>query len=147
MRIPRKLERNAPQWVKDIYAQGTLLIKRAKVAMYFWVNETEVEEWFNTKNVFFILSIGRSGTQFLSTLLNKAPKTLVVHEPFIESIPHQEAFNNPKKAEEYIKKFRKKEIYLRVHKYDIETYGEVNSFLRQHCIALKRTLQIGRAHV
>lgn len=137
-KIPAELRRNAPQWIKEAYVQGTILMKKLKVNMYFWIDETEIEKWFNTKNMFFILSIGRSGTQFLSNLLNNAPRALVVHEPFIETIPHQEAFHSPEKAEGYIQNFRKKEIYLRVHKLDIDTYGEVNSFLRRHCEALKK---------
>ncbi|NJE12880.1 sulfotransferase [Thermococcus sp. LS2] len=137
-KIPMRLRRNSPQWVKEGYVRWILLMKKIKVNMYFWIDEDDIEEWFNTKNVFFILSIGRSGTQFLSDLLNKAPGALVVHEPFIEAIPHQEAFHNPREAEKYIQTFRKKEIYLRVHKFDIETYGEVNSFLRRHCNALKK---------
>ena len=134
------LKMNAPQITKGLYPKWTILMKKIKVAMYFWVREEEINDWFNNKNVFFILSIGRSGTKFLSSLLNKAPNALVVHEPFIESIPHQDVFNDPRKAEEYIQKFRKKEIYLRVRNYDIETYGEVNSFLRRHCQALKHGL-------
>lgn len=136
-KIPMKLRRNAPQWVKGGYVHWIILMKKIKVNMYFWIDEDKMEEWFNSRNVFFILSMGRSGTQSLSDLLNKTPGALVVHEPFIEAVPHQEAFHDPRKAKEYIQNFRKKESYSRVHKLDIETYGEVNSFLRRHCNALK----------
>ena len=132
------LKRKIPQWAKWGYAWASLILRKAKVKMYFWVDGFEMNSWFESKNIFFILSIGRSGTKFLADLLNKAPGALVVHEPFIEAIPHQIAYHDSQKAEEYITKFRKKEIYLRVHKLNINTYGEVNSWLRRHCHALKK---------
>jgi len=102
-------------------------LRKLIVYSHFWKSDEEIDEWFNSKRLFFILSIGRSGTKWLANLLNKALRALVVHEPFIEAIPHQEAFHDPKK-----------EIYLRVHNHDIDIYGEVNSFLRRHCEALRK---------
>lgn len=137
-KIPSKWRRRAPQWIKELYVRGMLSFRKLKVKAYFWLNDPDVEEWFESKNLFFILSIGRSGTKFLANLLSKAPRALVVHEPFIESIPHQEAFHDPDRAMRYIEGFRKREIYVRVRKFDVDTYGEVNSFLRRHCLALKK---------
>jgi len=137
-KLPAKIRRSAPQWIKELYARSSVTLRKLIVYSHFWISDEEIDEWFNSKKLFFILSIGRSGTKWLANLLNKAPRALVVHEPFIEAIPHQEAFHDPKKAEEYIMKFRKKEIYLRVHNHDIDIYGEVNSFLRRHCEALKK---------
>lgn len=137
-KIPYRVRRSAPQWIKWYYAYLSLLIKKANVKVSFWIRDSMIDDFFKDKEIFFILAIGRSGTQFLVKLLNNDPKALVVHEPFIEAIPHQEAFHDLRKAEDYILNFRKKEIYLGIHNLNVEVYGEVNSFLRRHCYALKK---------
>ncbi|MHA1284996.1 MAG: sulfotransferase family protein [Promethearchaeota archaeon] len=112
--------------------------KMIKQWFYCWINEKKIDQWFQEKNIFFILSIGRSGTKFLSNLLNKAPNSIVVHEPVRSDFrAHQIAFHNETHSYKYIKKFRKKEIFLRLRKKDFKVYGEVNSVLRRHCKALK----------
>lgn len=136
----KKFKKKIPQQIKINYLKKMFLLKKIIINMHFWITDSEIENWFNDKNIFFILAVGRSGTKFLTDLLNKAPRALVVHEPFNETLPYQEAFRNPKSAYEYIKNFRKKEIYLRVHTIDIDTYGEVNSYLRRNCKALKKYL-------
>ena len=137
-KLPPRIRRIAPQRVKVFYARSSVALRKFMVYAHFWIKDRDIDEFFDNKKVFFILSIGRSGTKWLADILSKSPRAYVVHEPFIEAIPHQEAFNDPRKAEEYILKFRKKEIYLRVHTLDIDIYGEVNSFLRRHREALKK---------
>lgn len=110
-----------------------------KTKLKFWINDRKIKEWANSKNIFFILAIGRSGTKFLADLLDKAPGTLVVHEPIQDDFQaYQEGFHSEAKAEHYIQSLRKKEIYLRLGNQHIDTYGEVNGVLRRHCLALKK---------
>lgn len=137
-KIPSNIRRDTPQWIKGIYSYTSIFLKKLFVSSHFWISDEQVDKYFQDKKLFFLLSIGRSGTKWLADLLNIAPRALVVHEPFIETIPHQEAFNDPMKAENYISKFRKREIWLRINTLDVCVYGEVNSFLRRHCESLKR---------
>ena len=103
-----------------------------------WITTNTVEKWIKNTQIFFILAIGRSGTMFLSQLLNKSPKAFVVHEPVRTDFrAYKQAFFSEIKANKYFSKFRKKEIFLRNHKLNINTYGEVNSVLRRHCNAIK----------
>mgnify|MGYP000512911321 CR=1 FL=1 len=137
-RLPLKLRGKMPQFFKEIYAHSSILFKILSVHLHFWITDDIVDKHFKKIKIFFILSIGRSGTKWLANLLNKDPKALVVHEPFVETIPHQKAFWSSKEAERYILKFRRKEIYLRIRNLKISVYGEVNSYLRRHCEALKK---------
>jgi len=106
----------------------------------FWITENKIQRWIDSKNIFFILAIGRSGTKFLADLLANAEGAYVVHEPVKEDFQaYQDAFHNNEKARDYIERFRKKEIYLRARGKQIDTYGEVNSILRRHYNALNET--------
>jgi hypothetical protein len=112
-----------------------------KVYLRSGIRNKKTKEWFNKINTFFILAIGRSGTQFLSYLLNKAQKAYVVHEPVRSDFrAYLEAFYSEKKAFKYFNGFRKDEIYLRARNKDLNHYGEVNSVLRRHCNAIKKVL-------
>lgn len=109
-----------------------------KTLLKFWITNKKVDKWFNEINPFFILSIGRSGTNFLSNLLNLVPRAYIEHEPVRNDFKsYQKAFYSQKRAYLYLKYFRKKEIYLRVRDKNINSYGEVNSLLRRHSKALK----------
>ena len=109
--------------------------------LHFWISEETVKQWFRNKNVFFVLSMGRSGTKFLSSLLGGYQAAYVVHEPLIDDFKaHQQAFHSEKDAQDYIKQIRLKEIYLRSRKRNIRAYGEVNSVLRRHSRAIKNEL-------
>lgn len=126
------------EWAKEMVSRGIIGGKYLQTKFHFWVDDTEIDKWADTKRIFFILAIGRSGTNFLAHLLNQAPGVLVVHEPLLnESKPHQDAFLNQERAHAYIREFRKKEIFLRVKRANIDVYGEVNSYLRRHCEALR----------
>lgn len=109
-----------------------------KTIRYFWISKRKIDTWAESKNIFFILAIGRSGTKFLADLLSKAPGAYVVHEPVrADFLAYQRAFHSEEEAMKYIQVFRKREIYLRCRDRKINTYGEVNSALRRHCNALK----------
>jgi hypothetical protein len=99
-----------------------------------------IENWQKNNNIFFILSIGRSGTKFLSNLLNTSSNSLVVHEPMgkIDHIAYQIAYWDELRAKKHIENFRKYEIKNRILRSEINTYGEVNSLLRRHVNVLKK---------
>ena len=85
--------------------------KMLKLKLFIWITDKKIEKLLEDKNIFFILSIGRSGTQFLANLLNKAKKTYIVHEPVrSDHRAYQEAYRSEKKALNYIENFRRKEI-------------------------------------
>ena len=119
-----------------------LLIYKIKTEYYnylvrFLIKNKNVDKLIKNKQFFFILAIGRSGTTFLSNLLNLSPNALVVHEPIANDIiAYNQAFNNEKNAYKYINSFRMKEIYYRIKKENFNVYGEVNGFLRRHCKTL-----------
>lgn len=120
---------------------GALLVQGniAAISLKSRVKESEIEAWMDGVNFFFILAIGRSGSMFLAHLLNQAPGAHVCHEPVLADFAaYAEAFHNEEAAEDYLRRFRKKEIYLRVRDKEIGTYGEINTILRRHCGALKR---------
>jgi hypothetical protein len=89
-------------------------------------------------NVFFILAMGRSGSMFMANLLNQVPEAQVCHEPMIADFPaYTQAFYSEEVAEDYLRRFRQKDICLRMRPNEYEVYGEVNTNLRRHCKALK----------
>jgi len=79
---------------------------------------------------FFILALGRSGTNFLASLLNKDPNALVYHEPYIDDrkligLRYSGCFNKVvnNSLEKRFKNLLKKDTEFKI-------YGEVNSYLR-----------------
>lgn len=118
----------------------TAILENMSVNSHFWVDDLEVNNWVNQTKFFFVLAIGRSGTASLAGLLNKAIGAAVAHEPVtLDYRAHQTAFASPQAALEYMDRFRKKEIYLRMRHKKISSYGEVNSLLRRHAQALPQT--------
>jgi hypothetical protein len=115
------------------------LLETLRVTGHVGVTNRQVEEWTASKKFFFVLAIGRSGTTFLSHLLNMCADAVVFHEPASNDIDaYRRAFFSPDEAERYIASFRKKEMYLRARLMDFTVYGEVNSLLRRHFHALRR---------
>lgn len=109
-----------------------------RTKLKFWISPRKIESWIDNKKIFFILAIGRSGTKFLSQLLDRSKNAYIVHEPVRSDFrAYSEAFFSERKALKYIKTFRKKEIFLRVKFKDKEVYGEVNSVIRRHCKAIR----------
>lgn len=118
----------------------------AKVNVLNYGANDKVEAWLNEKNIFFIVSTGRTATVWLSHLLDKVDSCHVCHEPIPPnaSIPHRDVCIRPESATGHIK-FRKKEIYYRCRKEpDFSTYGEVNGGLRRHVKALSEQIPHAR---
>ncbi len=93
----------------------------------------------------FIISLGRSGSLFLADLLNEDPEVTFIHEPNrIDFFAYLNAFYDPESAPKYIADFRKKLIYHLGRKYAVKGYGEVNSILRRHVLALKQEIPEAR---
>ncbi len=110
------------------------------VRRHVFLSSAEAANWAEKKNMFFVLSHGRSGTNFLADLLNHAERTLVVHEPHqVDDCAIELATYNPTATTTYINDFRQKDIYLRARDANIDTYGEVNSLLRRHVQELQET--------
>lgn len=102
------------------------------------VTQAQIEKWSRETKIFFILAQGRSGTAFLADLLNQSQNSHVCHEPVFEDLnAYVKAYYSPQAAENYMQRFRKKEIYLRMWHIPTSVYGEVNSILRRHANAIK----------
>ncbi len=121
------------------YATRFLLnLGRLHMKAVFRSDSENLSSWKRLMNVFFILGMGRSGTQFLSNLLNRAPKTCVVHEPLaLDFAAYVRAYYSETEAYRFIHEYRQKEMYLRLNNMDIANYGEVNSLLRRHIESLR----------
>lgn len=104
-----------------------------------WVARNEFDEWAKKWQFFFILGLGRSGTNFMADLLSHSRGARVFHEPIFteDYFATFAAFYDSHSAEKYIQSFRKKEIYLRMRYVTPGIYGEVNSGLRRHAEAIK----------
>jgi hypothetical protein len=102
------------------------------------VSDRAIEQWSDRTRLFFVLAIGRSGTMFLASLLDRAEAATVEHEPVREDFQaYQEAFHSEVAARAYLERFRRREMYLRLREGAPGTYGEVNSYLRRHAGALR----------
>lgn len=88
-------------------------------------------------NPFFVLAMGRSGTKFLSSLLN-SNSIKVVHERFPDILFYQLAYRNEKLADNYFIPYRKNIIDKELRNSSISYYGEVNGLLRRHCNTIHR---------
>ncbi|HEY9693642.1 MAG TPA: sulfotransferase domain-containing protein [Oculatellaceae cyanobacterium] len=92
-------------------------------------------------NPFLITSTGRTGTTWLANLLNQIEDTYVVHEPVPqEQYHHVQALMYPETAMPYLRDFRLGEMALRSRTQNPVRYGEVNSALRRHVIALRQLM-------
>ncbi len=106
------------------------------------IHERMMEDRLAATRIFFILGSGRCGTMFLSRLLNKAPDALVLHEPLRHSDleVRPACRKNPQAATEYVRKFRRYEIFKKIREHDVGTYGEVSQPLRCLGAALKEVI-------
>jgi hypothetical protein len=113
------------------------LLETWLVNLYAYLYKRTLKDAFDTANIFFIVSLGRSGTQFLSNLLNLDPSTNVFHEPIRRDIlEYVASFKDSYDPAQYIKGFRKKYLQYQVTNQPHKVYGEVNSFLRRHSAAI-----------
>lgn len=91
------------------------------------------------KKPFIITSTGRTGTTLFSQILNSISGNYVVHEPIpSEQFYHAQALMYPDTAQEYLIKFRLREMAYRIQQERCLRYGEVNGALRRHIVALKQ---------
>jgi len=80
---------------------------------------------------------------WLARLLNRCDGAYVAHEPVVEETwAHRDAIEDPRCAVDYLRRFRIKEICLRVREEAprCRVYGEVNGTLRRHIVALREVL-------
>lgn len=111
----------------------------------FWVTDSKVTRFFENRNIFFVLALGRSGTQFCSELLSKSPGSLVFHEPIGDDYrANAEAHLSQDTALKYISVYRKKLMYELARDKDFRTYGEVNSIIAYHAAALQNVFPQAR---
>ncbi len=90
--------------------------------------------------IFFILSLGRSGSKFLANLLNKDTNALVFHEPSLldKKILFYEYTNQ---FDLFVNNYYKSRFANLIPKDNhIKIYGEVNSYLRYSSKWLKNNL-------
>ena len=92
-------------------------------------------------NLFFIVGHGRSGTMFLSRLLNSAERVVVKHEDYDDDIVyfHLGMTNNYQNIIAHQLAGRFKKIFDGLPD-DIVVYGEVNSLLRYNIEWIKQNL-------
>ena len=100
--------------------------------------DTQIQEWLDQVDTFFILGMGRSGTNFLASMLGKCPDALVFHEPLAEDFnAFVEAHKSYDNALQYLTNFRLERMHALAQNHNIHHYGEVNSALRYHAKAIK----------
>ena len=95
--------------------------------------------------MFFILGSGRSGTQLLSSLFEKAG-VASFHEPnFYEDVATMDLFRrNLQKCEDYWHRFRACEVMRRWEKSGAEYYCEVNGTIRYHAPAIRSLFPLAK---
>lgn len=112
--------------------------RRVEVALHVLLHRRRDPPWLGDTRVFLGTGMGRSGTRFLSRLLDRAPTARVVHEPVDEDIAaFRHGYCSPDRRHRYIERFRLPEIDLRLGDDPPEVYGEVNSHLRRHVSAIR----------
>ena len=90
------------------------------------------------KKMFFVLGSGRSGTQLLSTLFERAG-VAAFHEPnFHEDVLTMDTFRrDAEKCRDYWRRFRAREVARRWKETGAEYYCEVNGTIRYHAPAIR----------
>jgi len=110
-----------------------------RLIMRSWLTDAaDINQYFQDRPPFFILSLGRSGSTFLARMLNKANGVLVNHEPTrIDFIAYLLAYYQPDYAAAYLAGYRKRLMFEYITRSSDLTYGEVNSLLRRHARAIQ----------
>lgn len=104
------------------------------------LNADTIDSWTASKRFFFGYGVYRSGTTFLADFLNRnISKAIVQHEANVNDYwYYAKAIHSVSEAENYAVRYRKQEIYFRLKELDFEVYGEINPFLRRHCVAMRK---------
>lgn len=122
------------------FADAKLWKVRGKWEKNFGIGR-EADQILQATSLFFILGSGRSGTYWLSNLLNQNKNTVVFHEPDFSADCEvmSMASQHPEGSAtlEYNHQFRKYRIARRIKQNSADIYGEVTGTLRHHCFALK----------
>lgn len=131
------------RFLKKIRNQSRLVWGRAwPLRALFPTGGSEAErELFDPetqRRMFFVLGSGRSGTQLLSSLFERAG-VAAYHEPnFHEDVVTMDAFRrNTEKCKDYWKRFRAREVARRWQESGAEYYCEVNGTIRYHAPAIR----------
>lgn len=96
-----------------------------------------VKDTLAETKLFFIVGLGRSGTAFLSHLLDKVNGIDVYHETPNDRNALIDAYRDPMMARKYLTDYRGRLIAARIIESRNPIYGEVNSYLRYHVEALE----------
>jgi hypothetical protein len=99
--------------------------------------ENQLNSLISGREIFFILGMGRSGTTFISALLEKSHEISSFHESFGDRDALVNAYWNKIDAREYVCGYRKALICSRLLLSKQKKYCEVNSYLRYHVDYLK----------
>lgn len=125
----------------DFAASERKTRRRLLIALHPATWRARWKAWFASREVFWGLAIGRSGTTFLSHLLDSAAGARVRHEPRREDVDaYRRACASSDAAVRYLVGFALPDVYLRERSSSPEVYGEVNSYLRRHAGALREVL-------
>lgn len=95
-------------------------------------------------SIFFIVGMGRSGTLFLSKLLNQAPNAHVIHETSGDRDMCIQAYWHPNKSMTIT---RMMQIQETINRTNCEVYGEVSSYLRYQPLFLKYAFEAQLFHL
>lgn len=134
----------------DIYIPGfnavTRTMLKTKAESHFKnisrlgeLNSDAINSWTASKRFFFGYGVYRSGTTFLADFLNRnVPNTIVQHEANVNDYwYYAKAIHSEVDARQYAIGYRRPEIYFRLKDLEFDVYGEINPFLRRHCMAMK----------
>ena len=119
---------------------------KRRVAEFAKDKKQQIDEWYGRHQFFFGFGVGRSGTTFLANFLGStARNAIVLHEANINDLwDYPTAIHDRDRARHYLETYRVGEIYRRVSGYSFRVYGEINPFLRRHCVAFKEVLPRAR---
>lgn len=104
------------------------------------INPHKIEQVLADTNIFFIVGMGRSGTVFLSNLLNQSEECRVYHEHPDDRDALVKAYLDNSAARRYLLGKRRKIIASRILQSHKKVYGEVNGYFRHHTTALQEVL-------
>ena len=139
--VIKKSKNNVKRIIRELSANVKVKMWRfAGLEKRIRYSNYEVDKTLKNTDLFFIISTGRSGTQLMSSLLNKIDNTLVLHEPDfhydVEALPKSK--DSDEYSLRYIREFRKYSIYERIVSQKVSCYGEVTGTLRYNIHAIQK---------